>query len=119
MRFLANENFPGAAVAALIQGGHDVVWVRTAAPGIQDADVLAWAARESRLLLTFDKDFGALARQSSLPPTCGVILFRIPMPAANEVADRLSNLIGARSDWAGHFSVVEPARVRISPLAPR
>ena len=27
MRFLANENFPGAAVSALEAAGHDVVWV--------------------------------------------------------------------------------------------
>ena len=42
MRFLANENFPGTAVTALIAAGHDVVWARNAAPGISDADVLAW-----------------------------------------------------------------------------
>jgi predicted nuclease of predicted toxin-antitoxin system len=61
MRFLANENFPGDAVAELVTGGHDVVWVRTAAPGTKDADVLAWAVREERVLLTFDKDFCELA----------------------------------------------------------
>ncbi|UYN97607.1 MAG: DUF5615 family PIN-like protein [Enhydrobacter sp.] len=27
MRFLADENFPGAAVTALEAAGHDVVWV--------------------------------------------------------------------------------------------
>jgi predicted nuclease of predicted toxin-antitoxin system len=56
MRFLANENFPGAAVAALETAGHDIVWVRTAAPGSTDEDVLAWAGREERVLLTFDQD---------------------------------------------------------------
>src|SRR5436309_2206170 len=61
MRFLANENFPGAAVKALVAAGHDVVWVRIAAPGTTDPDVLAWAGREERILLTFDKDFGELA----------------------------------------------------------
>jgi Domain of unknown function (DUF5615) len=44
MRFLANENFPGAAVTALEAAGHGVVWVRIAAPGTTDRDVLAWAA---------------------------------------------------------------------------
>ena len=67
MRLLADENFPGAAVAALEAAGHDVVWVRTEAPGTIDSDVLAWAAREERILLTFDKDFGELARGSALP----------------------------------------------------
>jgi predicted nuclease of predicted toxin-antitoxin system len=71
MRFLANENFPGAAVTALQAAGHDVVWVRIAAPGTTDPDVLAWAARDERMLLTLDKDFGELARGSALPRTCG------------------------------------------------
>jgi hypothetical protein len=31
---LANENFPGAAIAALGAAGHDVLWVRRAAPGM-------------------------------------------------------------------------------------
>jgi hypothetical protein len=32
MRFLADENFSGNAVAKLEAVGHDIVWVRTAAP---------------------------------------------------------------------------------------
>ena len=76
MRFLANKNFPGTAVTALIAAGHDVVWVRDAAPGVSDADVLAWATRDERILLTFDKDFGELAGASALPSTCGIMLFR-------------------------------------------
>jgi predicted nuclease of predicted toxin-antitoxin system len=116
MRFLANENFPGAAVTALEAAGHDVVWVRTAAPGTSDPDVLAWAARERRILLTFDKDFGELARGSALPHTCGVVLLRMPMPRPGDVGQRLADLIIARDDWAGHFSVIEPGRVRMRPL---
>ena len=54
MRFLANENFPRAAVGALRVAGHDVSWIRTEAPGIADAAVLDRARREQRLLLTFD-----------------------------------------------------------------
>lgn len=117
MRFLANENFPGAAVKALEAAGHDVIWVRTAAPGTSDPDVLAWAVREERILLTFDKDFGELARASALPMTCGVVLFRMPMPKPADAGRRLADLIAARDDWAGHFSVVEPSRVRMRRLA--
>jgi hypothetical protein len=116
MRFLANENFPGAAVAALEAAGHDVVWVRIAAPGATDPEVLARAAREERILLTFDKDFGELAKGSALPPACGVILLRVPMPGPGDVGDRLADLITARDDWAGYFSVIEPGRVRMRAL---
>jgi len=116
MRFLADENFPGAAVTALGAAGHDVVWVGEVAAGAKDLDVLAWAAREQRILLTFDKDFGELANASALPTGCGVILLRIPMPRPSDVGRRLADLITARDDWAGHFSVIEPGRVRMRPL---
>ena len=116
MHFLANENFPGAAVAALIAAGHDVVWVRNSAPGMSDPDVLAWGIRDERTLLTFDKDFGELARASALPSTRGVVLFRMPMPNPGDIGSRLGNMITSRDDWAGHFSVIEPGRIRMRAL---
>jgi len=117
MRFLANETFPGSAVSLLKSAGHDVVWIRIAAPGASDSGVLAVAAREARILLTCDKDFGELARAAALPATCGVVLFRIPMPKPSDVGARLADLIAARDDWARHFSVVEPGRVRMRVLS--
>lgn len=117
MRFLANENFPGTAVAALEAAGHDIVSVRLVAPGVSDAVVLEWAVREQRVLLTFDKDFGELARASARPAACGVVLFRMPMPKPGEVGARLVQLLASRADWVGHFSVIEPGRIRMRPLA--
>jgi predicted nuclease of predicted toxin-antitoxin system len=117
MRFLANENFPGEAVAALRSAGHDIIWIRIAAPGSKDEDILAWAVREHRLLLTFDRDFGELAWRVGLPASSGIMLFRLPMPSAAEVGAVLAARIGERSDWAGHFTVIEPGRVRMRRLA--
>jgi predicted nuclease of predicted toxin-antitoxin system len=116
MRFLADENIPGTAVAALEAIGHDVAWVRLASPGLADRDVLSWAVRDGRVLLTFDKDFGELARASSPPGECGVVLFRLPMPKAGDAARLILDVLKSRDDWAGHFSVVEPARIRMRPL---
>jgi predicted nuclease of predicted toxin-antitoxin system len=116
MRFLADENFPGEAVKALRAGGNDVIWIGVEAPGSSDAEVLARAAREERILLTFDKDFGELAKASPLPAGCGVILLRIPMPRPESVDQQLASLIMARDDWAGRFSVIEPGRVRMRRL---
>ena len=117
MRFLADENVPGDAVARLQSAGHDIVWVRTAAPGAADSEIVAWAAREKRIILTFDKDFGELAGRAGLPATSGVVLFRLPMRTAIEVGATLAARISERTDWSGHFSVIEPARVRMRPLA--
>lgn len=119
MRFLANENFPAAAVTSLATAGHDIVWVRIVSPGASDSAVMEWAAREQRILLTFDKDFGGLAGASTLPAGCGVVLFRVPMQKPGGVCKQLVELVEARSDWANHFSVVEPGRVRMRPLNQR
>jgi predicted nuclease of predicted toxin-antitoxin system len=116
MRFLANENFPQAAVVELRQIGHDVVWVRSDAPGSTDPDILAWAMRENRVLLTFDKDFGHLAFAAGLPATCGILLFRLTMPPPDQVGSVLAARIAARTDWVGHFSVIENDRVRMRPV---
>jgi hypothetical protein len=116
MRFLANENFPGAAVEALRIAGHDVVWIRTEAPGSTDASVLARAVEESRVLLTFDKDFGEMAWRARLPSQCGVVLFRLPAPAPALVGESLCGILVSRDDWAGRFSVIEPGRVRMREL---
>ena len=116
MLFLANENFPGAAVDAVRARGHDVVWIRTVDPGARDPDILARAMAERRILLTFDKDFGELAWRAGLPASCGVILFRLPMPPPALVGQRLAGRIEERSDWPGHFSVIEPGRTRMRML---
>ena len=113
MRLLANETFPGSAVEELQAAAHDVVWVRTAAPGVVDPDVLAWAAREERILPTFDKDFGEFARGTALPVARGVLLLRMRMHKPENVGQHMARLVLARTDWAGHFSVIEPGRVRM------
>lgn len=116
MRFLADENFPGDAVAVLRAGGHDVVWMCESAPGASDERVLALARSVGRVLLTFDKDFGELAWRAGLPPSCGVVLFRLPtLPAS--VGAVLAARLAERDDWAGHFSVIEPGRVRMRKLS--
>lgn len=116
MRILANENFPAAAVDALLSRGHDIVWVRTDAPGSSDKDVLGRAMSEGRVLITFDKDFGALAFRAGLPASCGVVLFRVRPVSPSHVAERAVAVLESRADWAGHFSVVEEHRVRMTPL---
>jgi predicted nuclease of predicted toxin-antitoxin system len=116
MRVLANENFPGEAVAALQARGHDVAWARANAPGSTDQQVLARAVAENRILITFDKDFGELAFRAGLPASCGVVLFRIRLSSPAQVAQRAVAVLESRTDWAGHFSVVLDDRVRMTLL---
>jgi len=81
--------------------------------------VLSLATRERRILLTFDKDFGELAAHSPVPAGCGIVLLRLPVPNSEAASERLATQIGARQDWDGHFSVIEPARVRMRRITLR
>ncbi len=117
LRFLADENVPDAAVRALSEGGHDIVKTRNIRSGMEDAEVLDLAILENRILLTFDKDFGELARAKlKWAQVSGVILLRLPMRNPVEAAKRIALLINARSDWPGHFSVIEEDRIRMRRL---
>ncbi len=116
MRILADENFPGDAVTALRERGHDVLWVREEAPGIGDHEVLSRAQAEARIVITFDKDFGELAFRFGLPATAGIILLRLAATSPTAVAKRASAALESRDDWAGHFSVIEEDRIRMTPL---
>lgn len=64
MRFLADENVPGPAVAALRESGHDVLWIKEVSPGAEDAAVLDLAQWERRVVVTADTDFGELVFRS-------------------------------------------------------
>lgn len=116
MRLCANENIPEDCVLRRRQEGHDVSWVRETEPGSPDDAVLARAAAEGRLLITFDKDFGELIFRRGAKSSQGVVLFRIAQPSAAVVAERVAGVLASRDDWPGHFSVVEDFTIRMRRL---
>lgn len=119
MRLLADENFPLDAIDALRLAGHDILWIRAFAPGSSDRDILKLAQSEKRILLTFDKDFGELAFRIGLPSSSGIILFRLRMTSSAEVGRIAVDVLESRQDWAGHMSVIDEKRIRMTPLRRR
>lgn len=100
-------------MAALRAHGHDVIWMLEAAPGTPDSDVLAIAQGESRVVVTFDKDFGELAFRRGAAAESGVVLFRISTGSPEAVARIAVAVFQNRDDWSGTFAVVEDGRIRI------
>jgi predicted nuclease of predicted toxin-antitoxin system len=93
---LADENIVAAVIARLRTDGWDVAWIAEVSPSIEDVDVLAFAAREHRILLTDDKDFGELVVRDGRTHR-GVVLLRLAgMPVA-ERADLISRIFAASS----------------------
>jgi len=116
MNFLADENFPRPAVEALRQAGLDILWIAESKPGVSDDEVLALSVSTSRVLLTFDKDFGELAYRQRLPAHCGIVLFRLTLQSPDEAASFAVTAILSQESWAGHFSVITRQRIRMRRL---
>jgi predicted nuclease of predicted toxin-antitoxin system len=60
VRFLADESCDYGVVRALRAAGYDVHAVSEVSPRADDTEVIAAAAREERIVLTEDRDFGQL-----------------------------------------------------------
>ncbi len=84
--------------------------------GIPDRQVLVRAFAEHRLLITFDKDFGALVFQLGLKVAHGIILFRTSQTSAAAIAATVAMVLASRDDWMGHFSVIDDTTVRMRLL---
>ena len=78
MRWLVDECVDAALVALLRESGHDAVYVSDVAPRATDVEVMIRADRDSRLLLTEDKDFGDLVFRQARPVP-GIVLLRIDL----------------------------------------
>lgn len=116
MRIIANENIFGTVIRELRDRGHDVLSAKETMRGDDDRAVLAQAQAEKRVVITHDKDFGELAFLSHLPAECGIILFRLARQDRERDNRRILEAFESRTDWAGHFAVVEDDRIRIRPL---
>jgi hypothetical protein len=118
LRFLCDENIPTQLAALLAAAGLDATVLGPEARGCTDQAILAIAVAERRILITLDKDFGELAAATALPTGCGVILLRHPLHPLAVALSRIAARIGGRTDWPGHFAVLEPGRTRMRRLPP-
>jgi predicted nuclease of predicted toxin-antitoxin system len=112
MRFLADESCDFRVVRALRAAGHDVVSIIEAAPGAEDARVIDLAAREQRILIAEDQDFGQLVYATGRP-TAGVILLRFVATARVGLPALVVDMAARHGDkLAGRFVVIQPGRIR-------
>ena len=117
MRFLANENFPLLSVRILRQAELEVTSVTEDSPGIEDSEVLARAADEERVILTFDRDYGELIYRLRLRSPRGVIYLRFRPHTPEQPASILLNLLQTEGlQFQERFRVVEGDRIRQRPL---
>lgn len=112
MKILLDASIGPSVGRTLSAAGHDVVRVRTDIPDPGDDAILERAAREARVIVTADKDFGELVfdRRRAHAGIVRVVdhpLARHPATvhaAITQYADALT---------AGAIVTIEPGRVRV------
>lgn len=115
MNVKLDENLPAELCASVRELGHtaDTVFDEGMV-GAQDADLLARARDEGRVLLTMDKGIGDVR---VYPPNqyAGIVLFRPPTAGRNAVAafvrQHLPTLL--QMNLVGHLVVVTEHRIRM------
>jgi len=115
MRFLIDMNLSPALASQLRAEGHDVVHALDDGQGnLSDREIFARAARESRIVVTFDLDFGEIA-QGAHERRSGIILLRLKRAGRSYLRSRLGVAIAEAGEAleAGAVVLVEDARIRV------
>ena len=113
MRFLIDRCAGRLLTDWLRQQGHDVVECRELGPDPGDRALLDWAAKETRILITIDTDFGELIYVENLPHAG---LVRLPDVPARERQLIIQDLLTRyESELQGAAIItVRGGRIRIS-----
>jgi hypothetical protein len=94
LKAYADEHVLSAIVQALRRRGMDVVTVQERqGEGTDDADVLAEALRDSRIVLTNDTDFLILAAQCAARPATFAPIFFWPQQSRRRVGEIVRGII--------------------------
>lgn len=118
MRFLADQDVYQTTIDLVRGTGHEVLTAKEAGlHRASDEELLRAALEDKRILLTRDKDFGALVFVA-VRRTSGVILLRLHPATVQVVHQELAKFLDLHKDidLTDRFVVVEPGRHRIRTI---
>ncbi len=116
MHFLADESCDFTIVRSLRKAGYHVKAIQEICPGADDEQVADLAAKEKRILLTEDKDFGQMVFATS-HVSVGVIFFRFPGNVRKRIGTLTVEIVQRMGEkLEKHFTVVQPGKIRISEI---
>ncbi len=116
-KLLANENFPLPAVRLLRGAGVDIQTVLDVMPAASDEEVLAYARREQRWIVTFDRDYGDLVFRKGMPPPPAIIYLRQEAYSPEKPAELVQAILAMPEKVQGCFVVVTTRNVRYRRFA--
>jgi predicted nuclease of predicted toxin-antitoxin system len=113
VRFLVDRCVSRHVARHLRERGHDVAETRDRGEDPGDAQVLAWAIDEGRVLVTLDKGFGELARRRRREHPCVV---RLPDVPPGEQARLIAELLNRHREetFPGAVFIVTGDRIRLT-----
>jgi predicted nuclease of predicted toxin-antitoxin system len=116
MKFLFDQSADFRLIPHLRERGHDVAVIsRNYPPGLADADVLAIARAERRVLVVADRDFGELIFHQGLTHA-GVLFFRLPGATLQAKIEHLTTVLEEHAEVLerGEFLVMTPGQIRVA-----
>ena len=118
MRFLLDQDVYGLTRRFLSDLGHDVLTASQAGSAqVSDLELLEKAKSLDRILVTRDRDFGALAHTRNIG--AGIIYLRVLPTTVESVHAELRRVLNSHSEAeiASAFVVVEPVMGDVANLA--
>ncbi|MEL7225845.1 MAG: DUF5615 family PIN-like protein [Cyanobacteria bacterium P01_D01_bin.36] len=114
MKFLVDE-CTGPSVAEWLRNeGYEVYSVFDESRGISDDEILTKAHEEGWILITNDKDFGAMVNRENRPH-CGIIFLRLNNQRAKFKIDAINRLLSRyKNQLPNAFVVVTETLVRFT-----
>ena len=119
MRFLVDQNLAFAICQPLASVGHDVVHAQSVSlDRADDAEILEYAARERRVIISSDTDFGALLAASRSRGPSVVLTRAVSTLPVGELASLLvANLSAVAEELeAGAIVAVTASAIRVRKL---
>lgn len=114
MKLLLDTCIWGGCQTALSAAGYDVIWTGEWVEDPGDEEIMAFAYRQDRILITIDKDFGELAIVRG-NPHCGIVrLVNLSARQQAMVCLQVLELYGQELQ-TGAIVTAELNRVRIRP----
>ncbi len=116
MNLLADESVDRQIIERLRFDGHEVLYIAEIEQSVSDDRVFDLANEKKALLVTSDKDFGEIVFRYGRLNSGGVVLLRLAGLSADRKSEAVTRVILENAhEIPGHFSVIEPGRIRIRP----
>ena len=117
LKFLLDADMPRSSAEVVRSMGFDVEDVRDIGMGsAKDREIIEYALKNSRLIITRDTDFGEVLRYPKHP---GAIIFRLPNTfTAPKINERLKGFLSSITEekLRNAITVIERERYRRRPI---